>query len=112
LSRAITIVVLILALGPAGASAQQTSGTNKTTPDNARVKIWVGAGLAAAGLLVFPITAGSDQPAHPVIGTTLMGGGAALIWWGAREKRRAAQPETRIGVSLLRGARVQVRRVW
>jgi len=48
----------------------------------------------------------------PLIGLGIAAAGGALIYWGVGDQRKAAQPNTTIGVMLRRTAGVQIRRSW
>src|SRR4051812_35898704 len=80
----------------------------------ARMKIWTGAGMAAAGALVLPLTNarnGATEPAQ-TIGLTLIGGGMVTVWFGATQRRKALSPQTLVGVTLRDRRSVNVSVRW
>ena len=94
--------------------ATQAFGQQPSQPPKGRSKaIWTGAGLLAAGLIVTPVTGvGNPDRRAPLLGLGLATAGGSLIYWGVRDKQKARQPNTAIGVTLRRSAEIQIRRSW
>jgi hypothetical protein len=95
--------------------ASQVFGQQATQTHAGRAKIWTGAGLLASGLFVMPVTGPGVTDARfnvPVMGVGLAAAGGSLIYWGIRDKQKARQPNTTIGVTFRRSAGIQVRRSW
>jgi hypothetical protein len=84
--------VLCFLVWPASAWAQTTaSATQRGT-----TKLWIGAGLLAAGAIVMPITEPSHEHARLGTGLGLMSAGGAMVLWGAQQRRRSPRPQTRV----------------
>jgi hypothetical protein len=94
--------------------ATQAFGQQAPQPPKGRSKaIWTGTGLLAAGLIVMPVTGvGNADRRAPLLGLGLATAGGSLIYWGVRDKQKARQPNTTIGVTLRRSAEIQIRRSW
>jgi hypothetical protein len=108
------MAMLALMLYTTAASGQTTAPPHSASPPG-RLKIWAGAGLLASGLFVMPVTAvGNDHGRYsvPLLSVGLVAAGGSLIYWGVRDKQKARQPNTTIGVTFRRSAGIQVRRSW
>jgi hypothetical protein len=105
----ITVLALCCVLFATHAFGQQAP-----RPHKGRSKaIWTGTGLLAAGLIVMPVTGvGNPEQRAPLLGLGLAAAGGSLIYWGVRDKQKARQPNTTVGVTFRRSAGIQVRRSW
>jgi hypothetical protein len=95
--------------------ASQAFGQQATKTHDGKIKIWTGAGLLASGLFMIPVrpAVNTDGPyGVPLLGFGLAAAGGSLIYWGVRDRQKARQPNTTIGVMLRRTAGIQVRRSW
>jgi uncharacterized membrane protein YebE (DUF533 family) len=97
-----------MAQGPIPSGQAQAVG-------KARVKIWTGVVLVAAGAFVaLPLaTDSSNSHEAAMVGSLgMMGVGSGLVYWGFRQQQRAVQPSITFGVTVGRKAGVVVRRSW
>ena len=87
---------------------------NRQAPNTGGTKVWTGVCLVAAGLLVVPVTAVGHVNGYdpPVVGAGLVAAGGSLIWWGMRDRRKATQPNTTVGVMIGRKSEIHIRRSW
>jgi hypothetical protein len=94
--------------------ASQAFGQQPIQRHPGRGKIRTGAALVTAGLIVMPLRVGNGDGRYnvPLIGLGIAAAGGALIYWGVGDRRKAARPNTTIGVMLRRTAGVQIRRSW
>jgi len=94
--------------------ASTAFGQQAPQPHQGRSKaIWTGTGLLATGLIVMPVTGvGNPEQRAPLLGLGLAAAGGSLIYWGVRDKQKARQPNTTVGVTFRRSAGIQVRRSW
>ena len=113
-----TIVGLLVAAivaHPTGAVAQ-TTADKEAKIRRGRQLVWVGAGLAATGVFLLPLTApGSDEAQKGMrigtaVGLVTIGGVVAII--GGKQQRKAARPDTDFDISIGRRTAVTFRRTW
>jgi hypothetical protein len=111
-----TLLLALMAPQPAKAQSTNPKATQAATLRKARLKVWTGITLVAAGAALLPITdvrrrASSENVAMSSM--ALIGGGTGLLYWGFKQKRQATQPSTAFGVTLgQRSSSVLVRRSW
>ena len=114
--RIMAIVIGLTFLATTSTFGQQPSATTKDQQlRSANHKIAIGFAMIAIGALVAPLTAlNSDESKSATmaasIGTMMVGSG--VVWWGATERRRAIQPQTKIGFLYGRKVGLQFRRSW
>lgn len=81
---------------------------------HARIKIWTGIAMVAAGAVLLPITSSGDGRSETSVttGVGLMAVGSGVMYWGFSEQRRAVRPSISFGVTVGRTTGVIVRRRW
>jgi hypothetical protein len=118
--RTLAVVTLISIMCPtlaAGEPAEQTAATQDRAIRHARIKIWTGIAMVAAGAVVLlprsPSTS-DDEPSGKSLATGLglMATGSGVIYWGFRDQGRAVRPSTSFGITVGRTTGVIVSRRW
>jgi hypothetical protein len=111
---AITTFIMLLA---ANVFAQQPQTTEKANEQFRRgtVKLWIGVGLAAVGASSLALPEKTQSHSHDrlaVPAAAMMISGVTLIAWGARDRSKAVNPQTTIGVMVGPKRAIQIRRSW
>jgi hypothetical protein len=107
-------VLLLLICAPAFAEQSPTPSTvatQKQVADGTK-KMWIGAGMIAAGLIIMPITAPGSRDGQPMVGGILAGTGMVVFAWGNFQRYNATHPSVRIGVRAGRTTSVAVVKAW
>jgi hypothetical protein len=113
-----TVVALTVALALVAPNAAAQSTPTKDRAEvlrEARVKMWGGAALIAAGAFMIPITDVGRTSGSPtyIEEFALISGGGALMYWGFRQQRQALQqPSTTFGMTVGKRNGFVVRRSW
>ena len=116
LPRSIVVALMMVVLTRVATPvfAQQPGGQAASKPKGG-VKVWVGAGLMAAGAFTLPATVGHNPEGSKdpkLVGVGLMMAGSGILWWGFHDKGQRAQPSTAIGVRVGKVSGVEIRRTW
>lgn len=111
------LIALVLALFISTDAFAQTADKKAALEHSGRVKIWLGAGLAVAGVFVAPLTGAADsrgpiQENARAVGVGLMAAGGTLIYLGALDRRNANSPSSTIGIAVGKVTAIQFRRRW
>ena len=111
-----TTLALLLAALPLSAQTPDESVRRSAEAQRGKRQMLIGVTLAAAGLLVLPVTEPGAREAQDAqrIGASigLVAVGAGVAWFGARKWRKASNPHTQFGLVLGKRTSVQVRRAW
>ena len=111
---AITTFTTLLAANVFGQQPQTTDKANEQFR-RGTVKMWIGVGLTVAGAasLTLPSNPKRSQSNRlEVPATAMVASGFTLIAWGARERWKAVNPQTTIGVMVGPTRVIQIRRSW
>ncbi len=116
--RSVGIAALIIVFATAHPLAQQAKDDDTAERlRKANRKIAIGLTLIGVGALAGPITAPSSHDGD-LGGTAMTAGigmmfvGSGIAWWGFRERTRALQPQTAIGIDIGRTRGVRIIRTW
>ena len=111
-----TTLALLLATLPLSAQSTDEALRRSAEAQRGKRQMLIGVTLAAAGLLVLPVTEPGAREAQDAqrIGASigLVAVGAGVAWFGARKWRKASNPHTQFGLVLGKRTSVQVRRAW
>lgn len=111
----IITALLMTVLFTAPAVGQQITPEQAARYSSGTRKLWLGAGLIAAGVIVLPITAIDDNSPHgsrAITGVGLVGLGVGAIWWGVRQRKDSTRPHVTIGVSVGQNRSIYLQRSW
>ena len=111
-----TTLAVLLATLPLSAQTPDEAVRRSAEAQRGKRQMLIGVTLAAAGLLVLPVTEPGAREAQDSqrIGASigLVAVGAGVAWFGARKWRKASNPHTQFGLVLGKRTSVQVRRAW
>jgi hypothetical protein len=112
--KRILIATLIVLLATVPGYADQSTDEQAAQLRRGNVKFWLGVCLAGAGAFVLPITnTGSSRSGNvEIFAVGMLATGSVLVWSGTQDRRRAAQPQTTLGVTVGRTSGVILRRSW
>ncbi len=111
----IITALLMVALFAVPAVGQQITAEQAAKYSSGTRKLWLGAGLIAAGVIVLPVTAIEDDSPHgsrALTGVGLVGLGVGAIWWGVRQRKDSARPYVTIGVRVGQSRSIHFQRSW